>query len=162
MSTTFCTMQMGVSTLTGVCDLVIEPTGNGRGRIAIDRTAASSLLIAVGTDRRADPDDVTPDMLTAPAGSTPGVFSRRGWPGDILLPEGQRLGSRAWLYERGKRDEATRAGVQQAHEDAVSAIAEYHGIDVDVDVQWSSARRDWLNATVSVAGVSVTTQVQTL
>mgnify|MGYP003365724879 CR=1 FL=1 len=161
-TTQFCTMQMGINPLTGGCDLVIAPSGNGRGRIAIDRTPASSLLIAIGTDRRADPDDVTPDMLTAPAGTTAGVFSRRGWVGDILLPSGQRLGSRVWLYERGKRDETTRAGVAEALSEAVAAIENYHGIEIDVTAQWSTRRRDQLNGTVSALGVTVSTQVQIL
>lgn len=155
-------MQMGINPLTGGCDLVIAPSGNGRGRIGIDRTPASSLLIAIGTDRRADPDDVTPDMQTAAAGTTAGVFSRRGWVGDILLPAGQRLGSRVWLYERGKRNEDTRAGIAAALAEAVAPIEDYHGIEIAVDAQWSTSRRDWLNATVSALGTAVSTQVQTL
>ncbi|MEW9272991.1 phage GP46 family protein [Gluconobacter oxydans] len=164
MSTTtqFCTMQMGINPLTGGCDLVIAPSGNGRGRIGIDRTPASSLLIAIGTDRRAEPDDITPDMQTAPAGAMAGIFSRRGWVGDILLPAGQRLGSRVWLYERGKRDETTRAEVAAALSEAVVAIEDYHGIEIAVTAQWSTKQRDWLNGTVSALGVSLTTQVQTL
>ncbi|WP_062497088.1 phage GP46 family protein [Gluconobacter potus] len=161
-TTQFCTMQMGISPLTGGCDLVIAPSGNGRGRIDIDRTPASSLLIAIGTDRRADPDDVTPDMQTAPTGTAAGLFSRRGWVGDILLPSGQRLGSRVWLYERGKRNEATRTGIAEALTEAVAPIEDYHGIEVSVDVQWNSSHREWLNATVSTLGTAVMTQVQTL
>lgn len=159
-TTTFCTMQMGISTLNGVCDLVIVPTGDGHGRIAIDRTPVSSLLIAIGTDRRAEPDDVLPELLTAPAGTQAGLFSRRGWVGDVLLPEGQRLGSRAWLFSRGKQDEETRSGVVEALSEAVSAIEDYHGIEVAVDAQWRG--RGLLVATVSTLGFGVRTQVQTL
>lgn len=155
-------MQMGINPLTGECDLVIAPSGNGRGRIGIDRTPASALLITLGTDRRADPDDITPDMQTAPAGTTTATFSRRGWPGDILLPAGQRLGTRAWLYDRGKRDEATRTGIVEALTEGVAAIEDYHGIDISVTAQWSTNRRDLLTATVSALGVTVSTQVRTL
>ncbi|EHH67557.1 hypothetical protein GMO_21280 [Gluconobacter morbifer G707] len=155
-------MQMGINPLTGDCDLVIAPSGNGRGRIAIDRTPASCLLIALGSDRRADPDDVTPDMLTALAWETPGVFSRRGWVGDVLLPQGQRLGSRLWLYERGKRNEDTRSGVAAALAEAVAAIEDYHDIEIDTDARWSASLRDCLIGTVSALGISVAAQVQTL
>lgn len=154
-------MQMGINPLSGVVDLVIAPSGTGRGRIAIDRTPVSSLLIALGTDRRADPDDITPDMQTALSGKEPGLFSRRGWVGDILLPAGQRLGSRAWLYERGKQNEETRTGVADAVAEAVAPIADYHGVTIDTSARWGR-QRGWLIATASVQGYSVNTQVQTL
>ena len=155
-------MQMGINPLTGGCDLVIAPSGKGRGRIGIDRSPASSLLLALGPDRRAAPDDIPPEMQTAPSGTAVGLFSRRGWVGDILLPEGQRRGSRVWLYERGKRNEDTRSGVAGALTEAVAPIEDYHGIGVNVSAQWSPARRDLLVATVSALGVTVSTQVQTL
>ena len=41
-SVPFFQMAMAWSPRVGACDLVITPTGNGRGRIAIDDTAAVS------------------------------------------------------------------------------------------------------------------------
>ncbi|MFT9448437.1 phage GP46 family protein [Gluconobacter japonicus] len=160
-TTTFCTMQIGINALTGVCDLMIVPTGNGRGRIAVDRTPVSSLLIALGSDRRADTDDVIPELLTAPAGTEGGLFSRRGWPGDVLLPDGQRLGNRFWLYERGKQDETTRQDVENAAAEAVEPIADYHGIEIDASAAWGT-QRGLLNVTVSAQDYGVSAQVQTL
>lgn len=154
-------MQMGINPLSGVVDLVIAPSGTGRGRIAIDRTPVSSLLIAIGTDRRADPDDITPDMQTALSSQEPGLFSRRGWVGDILLPSGQRLGSRAWLYERGRQNEETRSGVADALAEAVAPIADYHGIKIDTDARWGNAK-GILIGRVSTLGHTVTTQAQIL
>lgn len=154
-------MQIGINALMGACDLMIVPTGNGRGRIAVDRTPVSSLLIALGSDRRADPDDVIPELLTAPAGTEGGLFSRRGWPGDVLLPDGQRLGNRFWLYERGKQDEPTRQDVENAAAEAVEPIADYHGIEIDASAAWGT-QRGLLNVTVSAQDYGVSAQVQTL
>lgn len=160
-TTQFCTMQMGINPLLGGCDLVIVPSGNGRGRIAVDRTPASCLLIALATDRRAEPDDIVPEMQTAPAGTPQPLFARRGYVGDILLPEGQRLGTRLWLYERAKCSEDTRQAVIDAVLEGVAVIADYHSIDIDVAAVWGS-QRGMLLTSVSALGQSISAQVQTL
>lgn len=136
----------------GLTDLQIIPTGNSRGRIALDMTLASPLLVALSTDRRAEPEDITPAQLN---GVTPGVFDRRGYVGDVLLPDDQRLGSRLWLFARAKRTEETRQAVNAAVLDAVNDIADYHGVTIDAATAWGAQGQ--LTTQISVDGTTVLT-----
>jgi len=158
----FAAMKLGINPGLGVIDLVIDPVANGRGRIAIDRTPATPLLIALCTDRRADPNDVVPDMLTAPAGTVAPLFSRRGWVGDILLAAGQRYGSRAWLLSRARASDATRIAAEDYAAEAVAPIADYHGIDIDVAASWYDKARGILLVSASTLGLTVNAPVTTL
>ena len=113
---------------------------------------ASPLLVALSTDRRAEPEDITPAQLN---GATPGIFDRRGYVGDILLPDDQRLGSRLWLFARAKRTEETRQAVNAAVLDAVSDIADYHGVTIDATTAWGS--QGSLTTRISVDGTTALT-----
>ncbi|MBU2653462.1 phage GP46 family protein [Acidomonas methanolica] len=158
----FCSLRLGVNPALGVLDLVIDPIGNGRGRMAIDRTPATPLLIALGTDRRADADDVLPEMMTAPAGARPGLFAYRGWAGDICLPAEQRYGWKGWLLARAGNTEATRVAAADYAAQAVSPIAEYHGVEIDTSASWYDRARGILQITVSAAAVRVAQRVTAL
>ena len=84
------------------CDLAIE-----RGDLAVDRTLATPMLVALFSDRRARPDDALPSGVTeflVPSAANP----RRGWVGDALDGQGRRLGSLLWLLSREKQTEQTR------------------------------------------------------
>ncbi|MBR0559491.1 phage GP46 family protein [Neokomagataea sp. TBRC 2177] len=115
-------------------------------------TLASPLLVALSTDRRAEPDDITPAQLN---GVTPGVFDRRGYVGDVLLPDDQRLGSRLWLFARAKRTEETRQAVNAAVLDAVNDIADYHGVTIDAATAWGAQGQ--LMTQISVEGTMALT-----
>ena len=147
----------------GQTDLVITPAGSGRGRVSFDRTLASPLLVALGSDRRAAPDDTVPSLLTAPDGTAVPLGARRGWVGDILLTDGQRLGSRLWLLERARRAESTRLAAQDYAKEAVTAIADYHDTELTVSASWQRSPgeglRGVLAVTVQGGGVSVTQKV---
>jgi len=158
----FCSMKMGMNPLLSVVDLVIDPIGNGRGRIAIDRTPVTPLLLALGSDRRADPDDVVPEMQTAQPGTLASLFSRRGWVGDPLLPAGRRYGSRFWLLARGKANEPTRLAALDYATEATQPIADYHDIEIDQSASWYDRTRGILMVTVSAVGLSVNVPVTTL
>lgn len=146
----------------GQTDLVITPAGGGRGRLSFDRTLASPLLLAIGSDRRAATDDVLPPLMTAPDGVVP-FGARRGWVGDVLLGDGQRQGSRLWLLERAKRTEETRLAAEDYAAEAVSVIADYHGVDLNVSASWQRNPGEGLLGVLVVqvegGGVSVTQQV---
>ncbi|WP_439596452.1 phage GP46 family protein [Falsiroseomonas sp.] len=115
-------------------DLVIE----GRD-LARDATLAPSMILAIGCDRRALPDDVLP---AAPAEA--GFGDRRGWCGDALDAAGRRLGSRLWLLRRAKQSEDTRGRAERYAQEALAPLVE-RGASVSVAAAW--LRRDVLSLT---------------
>lgn len=153
-------IMMRYSQAVGACDVVVAPTANGRGRIVVDTTPATALLIAMGTDRRAEPDDTLPGEVPGLPAQTTGLMARRGWVGDILLPQGQRLGSRIWLLERAKHDEHTRAVAAAYAAEAVAAVAEYHGLTINTGAVWDNNSR--LRVTAQVGDVVVGSPVGSL
>ncbi len=85
------------------CDLALGDDGD----LLVDETPVTPILLSVGLDRRAEPDDELPQGRTRFL--TPSSFSeRRGGPGDGLDPSGERAGSRLWLLDRAKETETTR------------------------------------------------------
>lgn len=127
------------------CDLVVS----GRG-LVLDTTALTPMLIALGTDRRAEPDDELPDTTTE--GSLQSGFNpRRGWAGDAF--NGDRIGSRWWLIERAKLTDETLLAAEDDGRQALQPLADAHGADLDlaasrvaqnvmlVDVMLGSERR---------------------
>ncbi|MXV43900.1 hypothetical protein GS501_02385 [Saccharibacter sp. 17.LH.SD] len=153
---TIATIQF--SPINGQTDLVITSTGSGRGRVSFDQSLASPLMLAIGSDRRAAPDDTVPPQMTPLFGA-----ARRGWVGDVLLSVGQRHGSRLWLLERAKRTEATRLAAEDYTNEAVAAIATYHNVEMAVSAAWqhnpSPGLQGVLRINVKAAGTSVTQQV---
>jgi phage gp46-like protein len=96
------------------CALVYDPTTRRAdlelgedGDLLLDETPITPMLISIGTDRRAEPDDELPDGVDALNASTSFV-TRRGWSGDALDPLGRRIGWRGWLLNRAKQTEMTR------------------------------------------------------
>ncbi|WP_026379356.1 phage GP46 family protein [Afifella pfennigii] len=85
------------------CDLALSDDGD----LLVDETPITPILLSVGLDRRADPDDELPQGRTRFL--TPATFSeRRGSAGDGLDAAGERAGSRLWLLDRAKETETTR------------------------------------------------------
>ena len=111
---------------TGRYDLAVE----GRD-LAWDRTPATPLIVALGSDRRAEPDDELPDGTRARDAAE--VGSRRGWPGDALFAA--RLGSRDWLLVRAKQTETTRLRAIAYAEAACWWLRE-RGYEVAVAAEW--------------------------
>lgn len=112
------------------CDLAIE-----RGDLAVDRTLATPMLVALFSDRRARPDDALPsgaDAFLVPSSANP----RRGWAGDALDGEGRRLGSLLWLLEREKQTEQTRLRAIAYAEQGLADLAGRTGLAASVDAQW--------------------------
>lgn len=152
-------------TFEGRADLVITPAGGGVGRVSFDATLASPLLIALSADRRAAPDDDVPPLLTAPSSTTIPFGAKRGWVGDVLLTEGQRLGSKLWLLERAKRSEATRLAAEDYAHEAVAAIGSYHRVNLTIDATWqptSAGIGHALSVRVSAGNSRISRKVPTL
>ncbi|MBM9400387.1 phage GP46 family protein [Gluconacetobacter azotocaptans] len=152
MAPTFSSVGLGYSPALGMVDLVVGATGGGRGRVDIDRTPATPLLIAMGSDRRANPDDRIP-------GGRTDIFAKRGWVGDPLLPDGQRLGCRNWLLEDAKQDEVTRVMCANYTAEAVESVADYYGITIDTAAAWIA--RGVLQATAATSGTTIAVTVPT-
>lgn len=132
------------------CDLVYD----GR-RLVLDLTPATPLLASIGGDRRAEADDTLPDGTTE--GSLQAGFNaRRGWAGDSL-GGGQRAGSRLWLLERAKQDEATRQAAEDYAVQAAGWIGVREGAPVACMAAW--AARNVLGLRVAVGASTLRLQV---
>lgn len=88
------------------------------GDLLLDETPLTPMLISLGTDRRARPDDALPQGRDALNVSSSFVI-RRGWSGDALDAYGRRAGSRIWLMERAKQHELTDIFVMDAATEAL-------------------------------------------
>ena len=86
-------------------DLKIE-----NGDYSEDKGLQTAVLISLYTDRYVDPEDLPPN-----------ISDPQGWWGDSLLDkEGDRWGSRLWVYDRiGKINTDTRNGMRSACEEAL-------------------------------------------
>jgi phage gp46-like protein len=114
--------------------------------LVLDRTAATPMLLGLGCDRRARPDDALPGEA---------VFgARRGWPGDALDGAGRRLGSRLWLLERAKQTEAVRLRAESYALEGLARLADELGLDVTASAAW--ARPGVLALTARAASAEVT------
>ncbi|MEE8657661.1 Oxidoreductase [Acetobacteraceae bacterium EV16G] len=124
----------------GLLDLIISPTRAGRGTLAVDKTLATSALIAFQSDRRAQEDDELPNSLDGLLSQVDALRARRGWVGDVLL-DGTRLGSRLWLLSRGKYDELDRRLGAAYAEEALDPICDWHGVDKSVSASLENGNR---------------------
>lgn len=141
-------------------DIALRPDGSRRldlaveGRdLVLDRTPATSMLLAVGCERRALPDDTLPGA-PAPAG----FGDRRGWVGDALDARGRRLGSRLWLLGRAKQTEETRRRAERYAAEALARLRAELGLAVSVQAAW--VRRGVLALTCRAGGTDVVVQQQ--
>ena len=156
-SVPFFQMALAWSPRVGACDLVITPTGNGRGRLCHGGPAGPARGGARGAGRRAAPGAPLPDDVTGLPAQSSGLLAMRGWVGDICLPEGQRLGTRAWLESRGKATEETRARLAGYTAESVEPIADYHGTDIATGAAWLTD--DTIQITAQESATSVATVV---
>lgn len=139
-------------------DIALRPDASRRLDLAVegrdlllDRTPATPMLLALGSDRRARADDALP---SSPAAAVFG--DRRGWVGDALDAFGRRLGSHLWLLERAKQTEQTRLRAERYAAEALARIGTETGLAVTVQAAW--ARRGVLALTCSVGATQVVVQ----
>ena len=105
------------------------------GDLLLDETALTPMLISLGTDRRARPDDALPQGRDALNVSSSFV-TRRGWSGDALDPYGRRAGSRLWLMERAKQHELSDLFVMDAAREALRWVEAETGTPARISVSW--------------------------
>lgn len=115
------------------CDLVFDGTD-----FQLDDSPVTSVLTAVGLDRRARPDDELPDGLLD-SYNPAALNARRGWAGDALDRFGRRVGSRMWLLIRKKHDEPTRLLAETALREVLEPLANGRGWPITLMVRWASA-----------------------
>lgn len=108
--------------------------------LVLDATPATSMILALGCERRARADDALPG---APAPE--GFGDRRGWCGDALDRADRRLGARLWLLVRAKQSEETRLRAERYAAEALERLAGELRLDVAVAAEW--ARRGVLRLT---------------
>lgn len=68
-----------------------------------DQGFETAILVSIGTDRRALDEDVIPD----------GTENKRGWWGDVLNSDGDKIGSRRWLLYRSKLTDDTMNSLEE-------------------------------------------------
>jgi phage gp46-like protein len=94
-----------VQTVTDLEGVTLDWLLTPMGQIDDTQQLATAVIVALGTDRRANPDDPLPDLRDD---------DRRGWWGDLdaeAIWQGWPIGSRLWLLARSKIvDGASRGG----------------------------------------------------
>ena len=115
------------------CDLTLDDDFD----LAIDETSVTPILMSLGLDRRASPDDPLPigisDFLT-PAS----FIERRGAVGDALDRNGDLTGSKDWLLDRAKETETTRMMVEYWTREALAWSLDITGSAPEVEVWWAA------------------------
>lgn len=148
----FCDIKLAFDPAARGFDLVLDRTG----AIAVDRTPATPMLVAVFSDRRARADDVLPQdagALLAPVALNP----RRGWVGDALDGEARGLGSLLWLLEREVESEPTRLRAEAYAHQALADLAARRRLTLDVAATW--LRRGVLGLAVRLGGARAQLQI---
>lgn len=129
----WCDIALAYDPVTRACDVVFAAGG-----VALDTTPATPVLISLGTDRRAHPDDALPDTA-AVTGLPASLSARRGWAADAFDALGRRIGSRLWLLSREKQSEATRLRAADYVAEALAWIGAERGITPQFEVGWARA-----------------------
>ncbi len=113
------------------CDLALSDDFD----LAIDETPITPMLLSIGLDRRAAPDDELPQGRSRFL-QPHGLSERRGGPTDALDANGQRAGSRIWLLSRAKRTEITRGMFQFWLQECLAWAKSLTGHDAEINVEW--------------------------
>ncbi len=117
------------------------------GDLALDATPAPAMLLSVGCDRRARPDDVLPTGITE-LNAPSSFIERRGWAGDAVDGQGDRTGCRLWLLDRAKETELTRLMAVEWLKEGFAWVERDVGRPAEVSAQWIS--RDVLGIRVVI------------
>jgi phage gp46-like protein len=113
------------------CDLSLGDDGD----LVLDTTPVPAMLMSIGLDRRADPDDELPEGRSQFL--TPASYSeRRGAVIDALNPFGARVGCRLWLLDRAKQTETTRQLCEYWLAEALAWAKAETGEDAEIEVWW--------------------------
>lgn len=107
------------------------------GDLALDLTPLTAMLVSLGVDRRADPDDELPSGRDGTLNAaSPSFNERRGFSGDACARDGARTGSRLWLLDRAKQTEITRMAAEDWSREALGWAAALHGRPASIAASW--------------------------
>ncbi|MDI4664722.1 phage GP46 family protein [Xanthobacter autotrophicus] len=109
------------------------------GDLLLDETPITPMLITIGSDRRARPDDELPSgrsELNVPAS----FVERRGWAGDALDVRGDLIGCRLWLLERAKHTELTRLMTAEWLGEGFAWVEQESGRAATIEVEWKTSQ----------------------
>lgn len=123
------------------------------GDLLLDETPATPMLVAFGSDRRARSDDELPTGISE-INRPSSLVERRGWAGDALDGQGERIGSRLWLLDRAKQSDLTRLMAAEWMKEAFGWVEADTGEAAVVTAEW--ARHELLALSVTVDGRSIT------
>ena len=128
---------------------------NGRD-FALDNTWLTPVLMSLGCERRAHPDDALPSDLAGGAPTNPPLNPRRGWPGDALDPNGRLTGSRQWILNNAKLgtdpDDPTVALALSIDKEALSWAGT---LGLPVNIKVDVPRRNVLRHTITIGQQTV-------
>jgi phage gp46-like protein len=113
------------------------------------------MLVGLGSDRRARPDDTLPDEPRAAPDTVAVIGRRRGWIGDALDAQGRRIGSRLWLLARSKQTEETRLRAIAYTEEALAWLTDRYGIPIAVEASWIARNMLGMRVQAGEAGITV-------
>ncbi len=116
------------------CDLVLDDEFN----LVLDETPVTPILLSVGVDRRASPDDDLPDgrsQFLAPVSFS----ERRGALLDGLNAAGNMSGCKMWLLERAKETEITRQLGEYYLAEGLAWAEVETGTPAEIEVWWLRA-----------------------
>ena len=126
------------------------------GHLALDFTPATVMLVALGTDRRADAGDVLPDDLGQRLASPVLANPRRGYVGDALDASGALMGSRLWLLERSKLDDEIVPGLARGYaKEALDGQQARIGAEVSISASRTGVNSLMLSAAAGSTSVTV-------
>ena len=123
----FLDIALAYDPATRTCDMVFT----GRDFL-LDDTPATAMLVSLGVDRRADPDDELP-VAVVDEDRPPTFNARRGCVGDAL--HGRR-GCKWWLLSREKQTERTRQRTVIYAEQALGWMEDARGVVPSVTADW--------------------------
>lgn len=148
----FCDDMLAVDPATGRVDLAFDGTG-----LVMDTSPQTALMLSIGTDRRARPDDKLPDTV-ANAYSPSRLNVRRGTPLDACDRLGRLFGSRMWLLKGSKQTETTRRAAEGYLQEATAPIAAL-GLPITILVRW--LRADTLGWKVTAGSMALSSNAGT-
>lgn len=130
----FCDLAISYDSEARRCDLTLGDDFD----LVLDLTPIPAIIMSVGLDRRADPDDPLPEGRSQFL--APSSFSdRRGAIGDAFDPKGELTGSKLWLLDRAKQTETTRLLCEAWLEEALSWVEAETGQPAEIEVEWVRA-----------------------